>query len=96
MIFGGAHSVEVLKNTERSFPCQVGTQGPDDLALLDRNEFMTKVIEFISQDLLIVIKMRRIPAKLFPTNVITKLHDLIEDLVIAAMDYVDVWKFSDY
>jgi hypothetical protein len=96
MIFGGAHSVEVFKNTERSFPCQVGAQGPDDFAPVKRNEFMTKVVEFIPQDFLIVIKVRRIPTELLPTNVITKLHDLIEDVVIAAMDYMDIWIFAAY
>jgi len=57
---------------------------------------MTKVIEFVSQDLLIVIKMWRIPAELPPTNVITKLHNLTQDLVIVAMDYIDISKFATH
>ena len=57
---------------------------------------MTKVIDFVSQDLLIVIKMRRIPAALLPTNVITKLHNLIQELVIVAMDYIDISKFATH
>jgi hypothetical protein len=43
-----------------------------------------------------VIKTRRIPAALLPTNVITKLHNLIQELVIVAMDYIDISKFATH